>query len=201
MKAFTQLLLISAFILLLAGCATTKNTFVLEPHPAGNVGTVSVANAMGKGDVSGVGETVLVNKAGVAPRLGGQMDQAKIDKMFAKALAAEPPQPKVFLLYFKTESADPDKNSMTLLDAVVQEIRNTNSLDIGITGHTDRSGEKDYNMQLSLKRAQEVQRLLVDRGIPVERFNIEYSGEGDLLVPTADNVHEPRNRRVEVVVR
>jgi len=195
------LILVSVLFLLLAGCATTKNTFVLAPHPAGNVGTVGVTNSMGHGEVSGVGETVLVDKAGVAPRLGGQMDQAKIDKMFAKALAAEPPQPKVFLLYFKTESADPDKNSMTLLDSVVQEIKNTNSLDIGITGHTDRSGEKDYNMQLSLKRAKEVQRLLVDRGIPVERFNIEYSGEGDLLVPTADNVHEPRNRRVEVVVR
>jgi outer membrane protein OmpA-like peptidoglycan-associated protein len=148
-----------------------------------------------------VGETLLVNNANTAPRPGGPMDQAKIDKLFAKALAAEPPQPKVFLLYFKTESANPDNKSITLLDAVVQEVKNTNSLDIGITGHADRSGEDDYNMQLSLKRAKEVQRLLVDRGIPIERFNIEYSGEGDLLVPTADNVHEPRNRRVEVVVR
>jgi outer membrane protein OmpA-like peptidoglycan-associated protein len=200
MKAFMQLLSISALILLLAGCATT-NTFVVAPHPAGNVGNVSVTNSMGSGDVSGVGETLLVNNANTAPRPGGPMDQAKIDKLFAKALAAEPPQPKVFLLYFKTESANPDNKSITLLDAVVQEVKNTNSLDIGITGHADRSGEDDYNMQLSLKRAKEVQRLLVDRGIPIERFNIEYSGEGDLLVPTADNVHEPRNRRVEVVVR
>jgi outer membrane protein OmpA-like peptidoglycan-associated protein len=201
MKAFMQLISICVLILLLGGCATVKNTYILAPHPTGNVGTVGVANTMGSGGVSGAGETVLVDKAGVAPRLGGTMDKAKVDKMFAKALAAEPPQPKVFLLYFKSESADPDKNSMTLLDSVVQEVKNTNSLDVGITGHTDRSGEKDYNMDLSLKRAQEVQRLLVDRGIPVERFNIEYSGEGDLLVPTADNVHEPRNRRVEVVVR
>lgn len=201
MSAFKHLILVSVLFLLLAGCATTKNTFVLAPHPAGNVGTVSVTNSMGSGDLSGVGETLLVDNATAAPRLGGQMDQAKIDKLFGKVLAAEPPQPKVFLLYFKTESAEPDKNSMTLLDSVVQEVKNRNSLDIGITGHTDRSGESDYNMQLSLKRAQQVQKLLVDRGVPVERFNIEYSGEGDLLVATAENVHEPRNRRVEVVVR
>lgn len=60
---------------------------------------------------------------------------------------------------------------------------------------------RDCIIRLSLKRAKQVQKLLVERGIPIKRFNIEYGGEGDLLVPTAENVHEPRNRRVEVVVR
>ena len=56
-------------------------------------------------------------------------------------------------------------------------------------------------MNLSLERANEVRRMLVDQGVSAEYLNIEYYGESKPLVQTEDNVSEPKNRRVEVVVR
>jgi outer membrane protein OmpA-like peptidoglycan-associated protein len=42
---------------------------------------------------------------------------------------------------------------------------------------------------------------LVEIGIPIDRIRVAGRGEREPLVPTADNVDEPRNRRVEIIVR
>lgn len=68
-------------------------------------------------------------------------------------------------------------------------------------GHTDRSGAKEFNMALSRRRAQRVRDLLVAEGIAPAAIRLAFHGEGNPLIPTADNVPEPRNRRVEVIVR
>jgi flagellar motor protein MotB len=43
--------------------------------------------------------------------------------------------------------------------------------------------------------------LLIERGLPGERIQAAGRGKRELLVPTEDNVSEPRNRRVEINVR
>ena len=43
--------------------------------------------------------------------------------------------------------------------------------------------------------------LLVQAGLNPVALDVRSHGEGELLVPTADNVFEPKNRRVEVTVR
>ena len=43
--------------------------------------------------------------------------------------------------------------------------------------------------------------MLVAAGFPVERMDAVGRGERELIVPTADGVAEPRNRRVEVKLR
>jgi outer membrane protein OmpA-like peptidoglycan-associated protein len=57
------------------------------------------------------------------------------------------------------------------------------------------------NDALSLKRANVVTQLLVGKGAVAERVESVGRGKRELLVPTADEVDEPQNRRVEVVVR
>jgi len=42
---------------------------------------------------------------------------------------------------------------------------------------------------------------MVERGIPADRIQARGRGERELLVRTADEVREPRNRRVEINVR
>jgi OOP family OmpA-OmpF porin len=67
-----------------------------------------------------------------------------------------------------------------------------------ITGHTDNVGAADYNMKLSLQRAESVRDYLV--GLGLDPAKIEVKGEG-MSNPTADNsTKEGRalNRRVEV---
>ena len=68
-------------------------------------------------------------------------------------------------------------------------------------GHTDTVGADTFNDRLSLARAQRMRELIVGMGIPSERIEAAGRGKRELLVPTGDNVAEPRNRRVEINVR
>lgn len=69
---------------------------------------------------------------------------------------------------------------------------------ITITGHTDNTGSADYNMKLSLRRAEAVRDYLI--GLGVDPGKLEVKGEG-MTNPTADNSTadgRAKNRRVEV---
>jgi OmpA-OmpF porin, OOP family len=71
---------------------------------------------------------------------------------------------------------------------------------IRATGHTDTSGPEAYNIALSLRCANAVRNALVREGVPAAAITVIGCGEQGLLVPTADGVGEPQNRRVEIVV-
>jgi outer membrane protein OmpA-like peptidoglycan-associated protein len=87
------------------------------------------------------------------------------------------------------------------MDDILAAAEERLATDISVVGHADRAGEEDYNMKLSTDRARVVAARLVDMGIGDAILHITSHGENDPLVPTEDGVPEPRNRRVEVVVR
>ena len=70
-----------------------------------------------------------------------------------------------------------------------------------LTGHADRSGADAYNMALSLRRGAATKDELVRNGVPANAIVIIGKGESAPLVPTADGVREPQNRRVEIVLQ
>ncbi len=72
---------------------------------------------------------------------------------------------------------------------------------IEVAGHADRSGTDRYNMGLSIRRAQAVADELVRDGVARESITTQGFGERQPLVPTADGVREPHNRRVEIILR
>jgi outer membrane protein OmpA-like peptidoglycan-associated protein len=72
---------------------------------------------------------------------------------------------------------------------------------IEVAGHADRSGTPQYNQRLSERRAQAVATELERQGVPRSAMVIQAFGESRPLVPTADGVREPQNRRVEIVLR
>ena len=72
---------------------------------------------------------------------------------------------------------------------------------ITATGHTDTSGPANYNMALSLRRANAVKDALVRDGVPATAISVVGKGETDLLVPTGDGVREPQNRRVVIDIQ
>ena len=73
--------------------------------------------------------------------------------------------------------------------------------EVAVVGHTDTMGNADTNVALGLKRATSVQRLLVTAGLDPAIIEVRSHGEVDLAVKTPNNTPEPRNRRVEIVVR
>ena len=70
-----------------------------------------------------------------------------------------------------------------------------------MTGHTDTTGNAQNNAELGMRRANVVRSMLVQTGLSTLMIDVRSHGEAELLVPTADNVSEPRNRRVEITVR
>jgi len=70
-----------------------------------------------------------------------------------------------------------------------------------VVGHTDTVGSESANDALSRQRAEVVRKGLIARGIAPEDVVAIGRGKRNLLVPTADGVAEPRNRRVEILVR
>lgn len=72
---------------------------------------------------------------------------------------------------------------------------------IAVTGHTDTSGSAAYNMGLSERRAQTVKAALMAQGFSEREIVVMHKGESMPLVATGDNVREPQNRRVEIVMQ
>ena len=67
-----------------------------------------------------------------------------------------------------------------------------------VIGHSDRKGTNEYNLKLSLKRAEAVKKILVLKGISKEKIIVIGKGELFPAVPTKNDVTHPANRRVEI---
>lgn len=187
---------------LTAGCATKpKASFYLVPDPEGKVGEVTVTNKAGSVTLNKANETVGAPSEDKAFLPSRQADSGEIQTKFGEALTLMPPPPKGFNIYFDTGSSNVNKESKGIVEQVLEESKKRDSRDISLNGHTDRLGDAAVNMRLSLDRAKKVKELLLKQGVREEYISIEYYGESKPIVPTADNVSEPKNRRVEVVVR
>ncbi|CAH0247098.1 OmpA family protein [Roseomonas sp. CECT 9278] len=119
----------------------------------------------------------------------------------APAPAAVPQASRTFLVFFDWNRADLTERARQIITEAVQHARSQRSTRIEVAGHADRSGTVQYNQALSRRRAETVAAELIRRGIAREDIAITALGETQPLVPTADDVREPQNRRVEILVR
>lgn len=71
---------------------------------------------------------------------------------------------------------------------------------IRLTGHTDTVGSSALNQSLSVRRANRLRSELAQMGVANGLISTDGRGETELFVPTADNVKEQLNRRVEVLI-
>ena len=109
--------------------------------------------------------------------------------------------PDALDLYFDTGSATIRPQDMKLLDQASRLYSEGKPIVMIVSGSADLVGPPGLNLQLSQARADNVVRGLVERGIPVERFQVLAKGVSDLPVATGTDVVEPRNRRVEITWR
>jgi len=141
-----------------------------------------------------------VGKPGSAPE-AAKLSEEEIKAAFAEALSARPDAPLRFTLYFKEGSDELTPDSAKELERVLAEIRKRPAPDLIIVGHTDRVGLLADNDRLALKRAEKMRGEMVRQGLPADSVQAAGRGEREPLVPTADEVAEARNRRVEMLVR
>jgi len=112
--------------------------------------------------------------------------------MMEEAMATE------FIVYFGWDVAELSPLAQSFLNDVAAEAMIQNPSKIGVSGYTDTSGSAEYNIRLSERRAENVAGYLAGQGVSSGVMDIRWFGENDLMVPTADNVREPNNRRVEI---
>ncbi len=200
MKSRAIWLIFCAAVLLLPACGS-KELVVLMPGPEGKVGAVSVTAEKGTTVLDQARASTEIDQSTKKPTPPKEMGPARIQKIFGRALAAQPEPPVRFLLYFKSDSIKLTKQSRKLLPKVLAAIKDKGSVDISVIGHADRAGDEHYNVIISTRRAQMVRKLLIKQGVDPANIEATSHGEKYPLVPTADGVHEPLNRRVEVVIR
>ncbi len=191
-----RLLTLVLLTLLLGACA--RDYVVLLPESDGKVGAIAVKQD-GK-------ETVLDSAYSSARTRGnritvGKTDVGGVNQMFDRALSSLPPPAISFVIFFLSDSDEYTEESKAEVTRLLGEMKQRPAAEITVIGHTDRVGADTYNDTLSLQRAQKVADMLVQLGITKDRIIVAGRGERELLVPTADEVAEPRNRRVEVNVR
>jgi outer membrane protein OmpA-like peptidoglycan-associated protein len=126
---------------------------------------------------------------------------AEIDGTFGAALAARPERATHYTLYFVEGSDELTEDSKAVFERVFTDLASRKVPDIVVVGHTDAVGSDKFNDELARKRADAVRTALVRRGIAEADVVAIGRGKRELLVPTPDGIAEPRNRRVEIVVR
>ena len=111
----------------------------------------------------------------------------------------QPSVPKSYLVFFDFNKSDLTPQAMSIVDQAATNAGPAKVTQLTVTGHTDTVGSDAYNMRLSRRRAESVAAQLEKDGIPSSEISIVAKGKRDLLVPTADGVKEPQNRRVQIV--
>jgi outer membrane protein OmpA-like peptidoglycan-associated protein len=184
----------------LSGCAK-QTTVVLLPDPSGKVGKVTVASDGGSVDITKAQEATVIKGRQSAPSQPTIISKKAIQKDFSEALNSLPEQPVHFILYFERDSNKLTAESKKVIPEVLATVTERDSQNISVIGHSDTAGNRDYNLRLSNLRALAIATILKDQGIKNSYIKTTSHGENNPLIPTKDNVHEPKNRRVEIVVR
>ncbi len=194
--------------LLAAGCATEQQT-----HTAVGSG-VGAAVGAGLGNLIGGNTTGTVVGAAVGAAAGGAVGynwnaiRGKLSKDTAGTGTQITEQPDGSLkvnipsqVTFDTDSATIKPTFRSVLDQVSQTLSQHQDVSATVVGHTDSTGNPNYNMQLSQRRAQSVAGYLGDRGVSRTRLSAEGRGQTQ---PVADNGTEAgraQNRRVEIFLK
>jgi len=173
---------------------------LLPDESSGTTGRAIVTNAGATIELAGANAWTRVRVA-EAPAPARHMSDQEVRSQFGELLASLPRPVSTFTLHFRFDSEDLTAESRAQLRAILAATHERADPEVIIVGHTDRSGPAQANVQLGLKRAHAVHALLLETRVEAKAMRVLSHGEAEPLVATADNVFEPRNRRVEVTVR
>ena len=186
-----------ALVACVTACATNER-IVLLPEPNG--GPTSLAVRQGDRAVQ-LDRPYAATQLSIADPWRYEATPDEVKRTFGEALAAQPARAAHFTLYFVEGSDDLTEDSKQAFERVLADLGTRAVNDVVIVGHTDAVGSDQYNDALAKKRADRMAALLIARGVAPQDIVAVGRGKRDLLIPTPDGIAEPRNRRVEIVVR
>lgn len=201
-RAPLSLLTTALVAVLLAACSTTPGTrVVLLPQADGKPSAVVVRAKDGEEVLSTPYQRATAAVGARGAPVVDQADPAKVQADNKPLFDMRPPLPRRYTVYFELGGTTLTAASQQIMTEAMAEALARGGSDIVVTGHTDTKGNGEQNDVLSRRRAQEVAQLFIERQFPANRIEAVGRGERELAVPTADEVDEPRNRRVTIEVR
>ena len=214
MKKINTSVLALAIIFTLSNCEATKNAN--NKQKGGVIGAAGgailgaiIGNNVGSGNNSELGAVIGgVIGGGAGVLIGKRMDEQ------AKKIEAEVPGAQVERVdngivvtfdensgvYFDTNKSNINAKSKETLDKLAKVFIEFADTKILVVGHTDSSGNADYNMSLSEKRANSVTSYLVSDGIRSSRFKTLWYGETQPKYDNTTSEGRAKNRRVNVAI-
>ena len=107
------------------------------------------------------------------------------------------------VVYFDHGQSQLSQNEMTRIDKILSDLNDRSF--VSLRGHADTSGTNQFNHLLSLQRAASVKRYIDERLRLDGRLNnllisIDGTGEESVVKATEDDVEEPSNRIVEILI-
>jgi OOP family OmpA-OmpF porin len=119
------------------------------------------------------------------------------------ALAPEPApapvMPDLKGANFDFDQADIREDDFANLDHSVTTLKEWGDVKVEVAGHTDSIGTDEYNMGLSVRRADAVRMYLIDKGIAADRLTVKGYGESQPIADNATQEGRFQNRRVELI--
>ena len=188
----TAVLLVS-----LCGCAH-RGTVVLLPEKDGKPTAVVVKQDGRETVLDQPYAAVRQTPFGLRPYMS---TQEEVTSKFGAAIGSQPQRAAAFTLYFVEGKDEFTEDSKRAIEGVFTEIARRPVPDVIVIGHSDAVGSDPFNDALARQRAETVRVELMRRGVAPENIRASGRGKRDLLIPTADGIAEPRNRRVEIIVR
>lgn len=197
-RGTTALIALALLALSLSACAPVTRVTLL-PQVSGKPSAVVVTSAKGSQVIGTPYDVAEIQKNGAMKV--AQTTAQEVAKEHPQLLALQPAKAESFVLQFEPGTSTLTAESQARLPNVIKAALGRAGGEIIITGHTDRQGALEANDALSLNRAQSVRDLFIAQGFKAELIEAVGRGEREPVVPTDDEVVEPRNRRAEVLVR
>ena len=198
-----------------AGCQT-PNPYTEEPETSNTArGAVigaaggAVAGAISNPDQAGRNAVIGAGIGALAGGLvGNYMDRQEAalrQRLRASGVSVTRQGDNILLnmendILFGTNSTYLQTRAREIVSAVALVLKEYGQTYVGVNGYADTTGARAYNQQLSQARAEAVANELIHEGVEPARVSPRGYGETNLRVQTPDNVDEPRNRRVEIVL-
>jgi outer membrane protein OmpA-like peptidoglycan-associated protein len=101
---------------------------------------------------------------------------------------------------FDTNSGDLKSSFYDVLNSVAIVLEEYDKTIVAVSGYTDSTGARDYNQQLSEKRANSVASYLKSRNIVAARFEVVGFGEDYPIADNSTAEGRAQNRRVELTL-
>jgi len=103
-----------------------------------------------------------------------------------------------YIVYFDLKSYSLRPDALSVIQEAARTVEQIKPKRVVLTGHTDTSGTRAYNNELSRNRVQSVMEALRLAGVSIEVIDESHYGESVQRVATGDGVRKAENRRVEI---